>query len=52
VLGRKSEALAALTQAIEAGYGEWELAMLDTDLSCIRDHPEFRRLMDTMKRSG
>jgi non-specific serine/threonine protein kinase len=52
VLGWKSEALAALRQAIEAGYGEWELAMLDTDLSCIRDHPEFARLMDTLKRSG
>jgi non-specific serine/threonine protein kinase len=52
VLGRKGEALAALRKAIGAGYGEWELASLDADLNCIRDDPEFGRLMDTMKRSG
>ncbi len=52
VLGRKGEALAALRRAIEAGYGEWELAMLDADLNGIRDDPEFGRLLDTMKRSG
>ena len=52
VLGRKGEALAALRRAIEAGYGEWELAMLDADLNSIRDDPEFGRLMDTIKRSG
>jgi tetratricopeptide (TPR) repeat protein len=52
VLGRKGDALAALRKAIEAGYGEWELASLDADLNCIRDDPEFGRLMDTMKRSG
>jgi non-specific serine/threonine protein kinase len=52
VLGRKREALAALGEAIEAGFGEWELAALDPDLSCIRDDPEFGRLMDTLKRSA
>jgi transposase-like protein len=50
--GGFAEALAALRKAIEAGYGEWELATLDPDLSCIRDDPEFGRLMDTLKRSG
>ncbi len=50
VLGRKEEALIALRKAIEAGYGEWELASLDPDLNCIRDEPEFGRLMSMLKR--
>jgi Flp pilus assembly protein TadD len=52
VLGRKADALAALGKAIELGYGEWELATSDPDLECIRDDPEFGRLMDQLKRRG
>ena len=51
-LQRKTAALSMLTKAVEAGYGEWELATLDADLSCIRDELEFKRLIDTMKRRG
>jgi TolB-like protein/Flp pilus assembly protein TadD len=49
VLGKKAESLDTLRKAVEAGYGEWELASLDPDMSSIRDEPEFSRLIETMK---
>ena len=51
-LQRKADALSMLRKAVESGYGEWELASLDTDLSSIRDEPEFGELMDAMRRRG
>ena len=51
-LRRKANALSMLRKAVESGYGEWELASLDADLSCIRDEPEFGELMDAMRRRG
>ena len=46
VLGRKAEALEALTKAFAAGYGLRDWAAKDTDLECLHDEPEFRKLVD------
>ena len=44
-MGKKPEALAMLKRAIEAGYGNLDWASRDPDLTCLRDEPEFHRLM-------
>ncbi len=45
VLSRKPEALEALKKAFENGYGNPTWAANDSDLDCLRDEPEFRRLV-------
>jgi len=45
LLAKKEEALAALKKAGEAGYGNWDWVARDPDLACLRDDPEFQRLM-------
>src|SRR5580765_1117348 len=44
-LGRKPEALETLKKAIAAGYGNLNWAARDYDLECLRDNPEFRKLV-------
>ena len=40
-LALKSEAIAALTAAIENGFGHWQWIEHDTDLESLRNEPEF-----------
>ena len=45
ILGRKAEALETLKKAFAAGYGNPNWAANDSDLDCLRDDPEFRKLV-------
>src|SRR6266576_1929016 len=45
ILGQKLDALALLRRAREAGYSNLEWALRDPDLACLRDDPEFQRLV-------
>jgi serine/threonine protein kinase/Flp pilus assembly protein TadD len=45
VLKRKSEALETIKKAFAAGYGNTSWAANDTDLGCLHDDPEFRKLV-------
>ncbi len=44
-LGKKLEALETVKKAFAAGYSNRDWAARDTDLACIQDDPEFRRLV-------
>ena len=45
VLGKKAEALETLKKAFAAGYGNPNWAAKDSDLDCLHDDPEFRKLV-------
>jgi serine/threonine protein kinase/Tfp pilus assembly protein PilF len=45
ILQRKPEALDMLKKAIAAGYGNLNWAARDSDLDCLHDDPEFRKLV-------
>lgn len=45
VLQRKAEALDTLKKAIAAGYGNLNWASRDSDLNCLHDVAEFRKLV-------
>ena len=45
VLVRKAEALATLKKAFASGYGNLNWAARDSDLVCLHDEPEFRKLV-------
>jgi non-specific serine/threonine protein kinase len=45
ILGRKSEALETIKKAFAAGYGNLNWAAKDSDLICLHDEPEFRKLV-------
>ncbi len=45
LLGRKTEALETFRMAVAAGYGNLDWAKRDADLQCLRDDPEFIRLV-------
>jgi serine/threonine protein kinase/tetratricopeptide (TPR) repeat protein len=45
VLGKKTEALETLKKAFAAGYGLRNWAAKDSDLDCLRDDPEYRKLV-------
>jgi tetratricopeptide (TPR) repeat protein len=45
VLGRKPEALETIKKAFAAGYGNVNWAAKDSDLICLHDDPEFRKLV-------
>jgi tetratricopeptide (TPR) repeat protein len=45
VLLRKAEALETLKKAITAGYGNLNWASRDSDLDCLHDDAEFRKLV-------
>jgi tetratricopeptide (TPR) repeat protein len=46
LLQMKEEALTALKRAAEAGFSEWDLAARDPDLACLREEPDFKRLLE------
>ncbi len=45
VLARKAEALETLKKAFSAGYGNLNWASRDSDLDCLHEDPEFRKLV-------
>ncbi|MGA8871060.1 MAG: protein kinase [Candidatus Acidiferrales bacterium] len=45
VLGKKAEAMETLGKAIAAGYGNLNWAARDTDLDCLHEDAEFRKLV-------
>jgi serine/threonine protein kinase/Flp pilus assembly protein TadD len=45
VLGKKAEALETIKKAFGAGYGNRNWAANDSDLDCLHDDPEFRKLV-------
>ena len=45
VLGKKAESLETLKKAFAAGFGNRFWAAKDADLACLRDEPEFRKLV-------
>ena len=45
VLGRKAEALETIKKTFAAGYGNTNWAAKDSDLDCLHDEPEFRKLV-------
>jgi serine/threonine protein kinase/Flp pilus assembly protein TadD len=47
VLRRKSEALAMIRRAKDAGYANTDWPRIDPDLACIHDDPEFKSLFPT-----
>ena len=49
LLGRLDEGIAALRTAIERGYDEWEHLANDEDLVALREHPEYRALIDAAR---
>jgi len=48
-LQMKKEALTTLKRAAEAGFSEWDLAARDPDLACLREEPEFKRMLERGK---
>ena len=52
VLGRKAEALDALKRAFAAGWGNRDWATKDSDLDCLHDDPEFRKLVGLPERQA
>lgn len=49
LISKKSDALAALTKAIELGYKDIEWMSGDSDLETIQDDPQFRALLERAK---
>jgi serine/threonine protein kinase/Flp pilus assembly protein TadD len=49
VLGRKSEALAMIYRAKQAGYANTDWPRIDPDLACLHDDPEFKSLFPAPK---
>ncbi len=45
IMGQKTDALALLRRAREAGYSNLVWALRDPDLACLHDDPEFQRLV-------
>ena len=52
LLQMKEEALTTLKRALEAGFSEWDIPSRDPDLTCLHEEPEFKRLLEHMKRKG
>jgi serine/threonine protein kinase/cytochrome c-type biogenesis protein CcmH/NrfG len=52
IFDRKAEALDMMKRAKEAGYGNWAWASRDPDLACLRDDPEFKRLVGDAERTS
>jgi serine/threonine protein kinase/Flp pilus assembly protein TadD len=52
VLRKKAEALETLKKAFAAGYGNRNWAAKDSDFDCLRDDPEFQKLVGLSKSSA
>jgi tetratricopeptide (TPR) repeat protein len=49
---RKPDALRTLKKAIELGYTDYVWMAKDKDLDCIKDHPEFATLLESLRTSA
>ncbi len=47
LLGRKRDAIAALKEAIDRGYDDIEWLSQDTDFDNLKDHPEFKAIIQS-----
>ena len=47
--GRFKEALETLNLAVDLGYRDLKWMMEDPDLTSLRNHPEFERLLERMR---
>ena len=45
ILGKKTEALETFKKAVDTGYSNLNWAAKDSDLDCLRDDPEFQKLV-------
>jgi serine/threonine protein kinase/cytochrome c-type biogenesis protein CcmH/NrfG len=52
ILKMKPEALAMFRRSVEAGFRNPEYAARDDDLACLRDDPEFQRLIQSVARKS
>jgi len=52
VMGMKAEALSLLKRSGAAGYLNWDWLRRDPDLTCLRDDPEFLRLIEEGNRKS
>jgi len=50
LLGELNEAVASLRRAVEAGYSNLQHMVQDTDLTALRNLPEFQALVDLLQR--
>jgi hypothetical protein len=48
----KEEALTMFRRAVEVGYSNPDWAANDSDLACIHDHPEFKRIINEVMHRG
>ena len=46
---RKSDALRALQHAVRLGYRDFDWMQQDPDLEALKNHPEFKTLLATLK---
>ena len=46
---RHRDSLKVLRQAIDLGYADYDWMENDPDLNCLREYPEFRDLVHTLK---
>jgi len=51
-LNMKEEALTMFRRAVEVGYSNPDWAANDSDLACIHDHPEFKRIINEVMHRG
>ena len=49
ILHKKEEALALLQKAVEHGFAAAEYARRDPDLMCLRDEPQFAKLLEELR---
>jgi serine/threonine protein kinase/lipopolysaccharide biosynthesis regulator YciM len=52
VLQKKAEALDLLKRAKDVGFPSFDWAARDPDLSCLRDDPEFRQILEEVRQKG
>jgi tetratricopeptide (TPR) repeat protein len=52
VLGMKAESLTMLRRAVESGYSDAEWISRDMDLASLREEPEFKRIIESVKPKG
>ena len=51
-LNMKEEALTMFRRAVEVGYSNPDWAANDSDLACIHDHPDFKRIINEVLHRG
>ncbi len=52
IFGRKKEALEMLQRGIAAGYHNFDWIARDSDLACLREEPEFKRMLEEGQRKA